>query len=92
MQWQLRIYRAQPGGLDAFVDEWRRHLLPLRQAMGFQVIGPWVTEDQRFVWLIGHEDLAAQDAAYYASPERAAVDPDPARHLADAQHIDMSPR
>ena len=53
--------------------------------MGFDVLGPWVGEDDRFVWLVGHEDLEAADAAYYASPERAALDPDPARLLADVQ-------
>jgi hypothetical protein len=92
MQWQLRIYRAKDGGLDPFIDEWRTNLLPLRRAMGFEVVGPWVTDDGRLVWIIGHESLHEADKAYYASPERAAVEPDPARHLADAQHIDMTER
>jgi hypothetical protein len=92
MQWQLRIYRGKEGELDAFIDEWRTALLPLRRAMGFEVLGPWVTDDARMVWIIGHENLHEADKAYYASPERAAVEPDPARHLADAQHIDMSER
>ena len=92
MQWQLRIYRAKEGALDAFIDEWRTNLLPLRRAMGFQVLGPWETADGRMVWILGHESLDDADAAYYASTERAAVEPDPARHLADAQHIDMSER
>jgi hypothetical protein len=48
-QWQLRIYRAKTGELDQFVDEWREHVLPLRKAKGFDVLGPWVTEDDRFV-------------------------------------------
>jgi hypothetical protein len=92
MQWQLRIYRAKEGGLDPFIDEWRTSLLPLRRAMGFEVLGPWVTDDGRLVWIIGHENLHEADKAYYASPERAVVEPDPARHLADAQHIDMNER
>jgi hypothetical protein len=92
MQWELRIYRAKPDELDAFAREWRQHVLPLRRAQGFEVLGPWVTEDERFVWIIGHENLLAADEAYYASPERAAVDPDPARHLADAQHVLMEER
>jgi hypothetical protein len=92
MQWQLRMYRAKDGALDAFVDEWREHLLPLRLARGFEVLGPWVTEDERFVWILGHDDLEAADAAYYASAERAAVDPDPARHLAHAEHLNMDAR
>ena len=85
MQWQLRMYRAKDGELDAFVDEWRAHVLPLRKAKGFDVLGPWITEDGQFVWLVGSDALVADDAAYYASPERAAIDPDPARHLESTQ-------
>ena len=78
MLWQLRIYRAKDGELDAFVEEWREHVLPLRRAHGFDVLGPWVSDDDRFVWIIGHENLQASDEAYYASAERAAISPDPA--------------
>ena len=85
MQWELRMYRAKEGHLDTFVDEWKAHVLPLRRAKGFEVLGPWVAEDGQFVWLVGAEDLAAQDAAYYASAERVAVDPDPARLIEGAQ-------
>ncbi|HVA30800.1 MAG TPA: hypothetical protein VMU58_05990 [Gaiellaceae bacterium] len=85
MQWELRMYRAKEGALDAFVAEWHEHVLPLRRAKGFQVLGPWVTDDSRFVWLVGADELEAEDAAYYASPERAAVEPDPARHIDSAQ-------
>jgi hypothetical protein len=91
-QWQLRLYRAKEGALDDFVREWHDHVLPLRRAHGFEVLGPWVSDDGRFVWIIGHDDLAAADAAYYASPERAAVDPDPARHIAHAEHIALHER
>lgn len=87
MQWQLRMYRAKDGALDAFVAEWREHVLPLRRAKGFEVVGPWISEDGRFVWILGAEDLDAQDAAYYASPERLAVAPDPARHIDSAQTV-----
>ena len=90
MQWELRIYRAKPGMLDDFVREWRERVLPLRRAHGFEVIGPWVADDEQFVRIIGHEDLAAADAAYYASPDRAALEPDPARYLADAEHVSMA--
>jgi NIPSNAP len=85
MHWQLRMYRVKPGELDAWVAEWRAGVKPLREAMGFHVLGPWTGDGDLFVWLIGHDDLEAADAAYHASPERAALDPDPARHLADVQ-------
>jgi hypothetical protein len=91
-QWQLRIYRAKTGELDDFVHEWRERVLPLRKEKGFDVLGPWVTEDDRFVWILGHADLAAADREYYASPERAAIDPDPARHLAETEHVFMETR
>jgi hypothetical protein len=87
MQWQLRLYRAKAGELEAFVREWREQVLPLRRAKGFDVLGPWVSEDNRFVWIVGHENLQAADAAYYESPERESIDPDPARHLAETEHL-----
>ncbi len=84
-RWQLRIYRIAPGAMDAFLDEWRASVRPLRESLGFEVLGPWVGEDDRFVWLIAHDDLEAADASYYASPERAALDPDPARLIEEVQ-------
>jgi hypothetical protein len=87
MTWQLRLYRVRQGDLDEWVREWREHVLPLRRAHGFEVHGPWLSEDGRFVWIIGHADFEAADAAYYASPERRGLDPDPARHLAGAETV-----
>jgi hypothetical protein len=88
MQWQLRRYALRD--FDAFAREWRERVLPLRRAQGFNVLGPWRDEDGRFVWIVGHEDLARADAEYYASPERAAIAPDPARHVETAEHIGMT--
>jgi NIPSNAP len=84
-RWQLRMYRVQPGRMDEWLDEFNAHVRPLRESLGFTVLGPWVGEDDRFVWLVGHDDLEAADAAYHASPERTALDPDPARLLAEVQ-------
>jgi hypothetical protein len=91
MEFQLRMYTIKPGELDDWVNEWREHVLPLRRAHGFAVVGPWVRrEEDLFVWLIGHENLAAANEAYYASPERRSLDPDPARHLRETRtwHVD----
>ena len=82
---QLRMYRAKEGELDAFIEEWRTAILPLRRKFGFRVEGVWtIPEKGEFIWILaydGPEGFAARDAAYYASPERKAVSPDPARHL-----------
>ena len=84
-RWQLRMYRVQPGRMDDWVDEFRAHVRPLRESRGFTVLGPWVGDDELFVWIIGHEEFDAADAAYYTSPERTALDPDPARLLSGVQ-------
>jgi len=89
MATQLRDYRIRVGELDRFVDEWRTGVAPLRRANGFEITGAWtIPEEERFVWLLAHpgdwDAFAEADAAYYASPERAALDPDPAR-LIDGQ-------
>jgi hypothetical protein len=89
MHWELRLYRPKPGAFDSFLAEWREHVLPLRRAHGFEVLGPWRADDGRFVWILGHDALGAADAAYYASAERRAIEPDPARHLDSVEHVGM---
>jgi NIPSNAP len=89
MATQLRDYRIRPGDLARFVDEWRAHLAPLRRAHGFEIPAAWtVSGEDRFIWLLAHpggwDAFEEADAAYFASPGRAALDPDPAR-LIDEQ-------
>ena len=92
MRYELRLYTIKDGELDRWVAEWREHVLPLRRAHGFDVLGPWIiSRENRFVWIIGHDDFEAANDAYYESPERQAVDPDPARHVAEAQTWLMDP-
>jgi hypothetical protein len=90
MQDQLRIYTIKTGEMAAWVDEWKRLIAPLRQRHGFEIVGSWtVDEGDRFVWILrydGPKTWEEADAAYYASPERAAMQPDPARHIAKSEH------
>jgi hypothetical protein len=84
MRHHVRVYRINDGELDAFVDEWRRHVLPLRRRFGFTVEHAWASEEgDTFVWVVGFDgdDWEAAERAYYDSPERAALDPDPARRV-----------
>ena len=79
MEYQLRRYRVQSGRLDEFVELWRSGVLPLREEAGFELAGAWINvEGHEFVWIIGHEDFAAADAAYYSSPQRRELRPNPA--------------
>jgi len=86
MQWQLNTYRTGDGSLGEFAREWQERVLPLRRAKGFEVLGPWTTSE-RFLWLAGHDDLPAAEEEYCASPERAALHPDPARLIEDAESV-----
>ena len=91
MELVLRIYTIRPGEMAEWLDEWREHVLPLRRRLGFTVLGAWVTDEtDTFTWLLGYEGpdgLEAANAAYYDSPERGALDPDPARHIAEARQL-----
>jgi hypothetical protein len=87
---QLRIYTIKPGELEDWIDEWRRLIAPLRRRYGFEIMGAWSEkQENRFIWLlryVGSETWEKADAAYYASPERKVMQPDPARHIAKAEH------
>ena len=78
---QLRTYRVREGAMDEFVALWRDHVVPAREALGFQVLGAWNDPaDGTFVWVVGHEapdGWEAVDRAYYGSPERAALPRNP---------------
>ena len=92
---QLRDYRIRAGELDRFVDEWRARLAPLRQAIGFVIPAAWtVPEEDRFLWLLEHpggwDAFEEADAAYFASPERATVHPDPARLIEEQRAVRLA--
>ena len=79
---QLRDYTIKPGELDRFAELWRTKIRPLREKTGFVVEGAWkVPTEERFVWVVSYDRPDGWEAAnksYYDSPERKAMDPDPA--------------
>ena len=91
---QLRVYRIADGHLSDFVREWRAGVLPLRERFGFR-IDAWTDVDaSMFVWLLHHDGVGTlQDAdrAYYASPERTALEPDPSRWIVDTTTLTLEP-
>jgi hypothetical protein len=95
MEYRLRIYEVKQGEMSSWIDEWSRLIRPLRERLGFQVIGAWASEESNtFVWLLGYDGAGgydAADAAYYASPERKTIAPDPARHLAATRQLEVTP-
>src|SRR5438309_6637859 len=90
---QLRMYTIRPGEMAAWLEEWGSQVAPLRRRFGFEIIGSWTAESDRFIWILrydGPKTWEEADAAYYASPERTAMQPDPARHIAKSEHWLMS--
>ena len=83
---QIREYTVKPGEMGEWIAEWRSKIVPLREQQGFKVLGAWTVDGtDQFIWIIEYDGPKTWQQAnddYYASPERKALDPDPARHLA----------
>jgi hypothetical protein len=91
---QLRIYSIRPGEMEAWIAEWKAHIVRLRQRHGFEIAGAWTTaESNRFVWVLaygGPKTWEQANADYYASADRVGLDPDPARHIISTEEWLMS--
>jgi NIPSNAP protein len=86
VKFQVREYTVKPGEMQEWLSEWRSKIVPLRHSCGFEVLGAWMVDGtDQFIWIMsykGPKTWEQADADYYSSPERKALDPDPARHLA----------
>jgi hypothetical protein len=92
METQLRVYRIAAGHLDDFVAAWKRGVLPLRRKFGFEIDAWSELDGDRFVWLVrwrGPGSFADADAAYYASPDRKALEPDPVQWIVANDTFDL---
>jgi len=92
---QLRIFTIADGKMDYFVQAWLKGVFPLRLKHGFTIQGAWITDEgDKFVWILsydGPEEWHAKDAAYYASQERHALDPDPAQYITKVERHFLAP-
>jgi hypothetical protein len=92
METQLRVHRIAAGHLDEFVAAWKRGVLPLLRKFGFQIDAWTEVDGDSFVWLVrwrGPGSLADADAAYYASPDRKALEPDPAQWIVGIDTLNL---
>jgi len=92
---QLRVYTINKGMMDEFVKGWRELVYPLHLKHGFRIDrADIIRERNEFVWIVsydGPEDWHEKQKAYYGSPERKAVDPDPARFIAKTDRWFIEP-
>ena len=86
---QLRIYTIDRGMMQTWLKEWRKSVYPLRLKYGFKIEGAWVIEQEnKFVWILtynGSDTWESKDNAYYDSSDRKGIDPNPARHIVQAE-------
>jgi hypothetical protein len=84
-EFQLRVYRIVEGRLDDFVAAWLQGVKPLRERHGFVIEHAFTAEaNNEFVWILRYDGPGAfvdADRAYYDSPRRADMDPDPAQYI-----------
>ncbi len=92
---QLRIYIINKGKLDEFVKAWSEGVYQLRLKKGFRIDGAWtIKENNQFVWILsydGPEDWQTKQDQYYDSPERKALNPDPAQYVGSSEEWFISP-
>ena len=72
---QLRRYQLGEGTIDVFMDWWVNRVVPIREALGYQVeFAYYVPETNEIVWAASVAGDRAQwdavEAVYDASPER----------------------
>jgi hypothetical protein len=81
---QLRIYTIEDGRLEDFLGAWTAGVVPLRRRFGFSIEAWTVPRENMVVWMLTYHGAGTfEDAerAYYASPERTTLDPDPAQFI-----------
>ena len=93
MTTQLRIYTINREALHQFAQEWNDHIRPLREKLGFKILGAWtVASTNQFVWIMGYDGPGSWkelDQAYFNSDERRAMNPNPARNIARMEEYFM---
>ncbi len=92
---QLRLYTVEEGKLEDFVKAWLSGVRPLRERYGFRIESAWkILDESKFAWILsyeGRETWQEKDDAYYASPERKKLQPDPARFIVHSEDWFIEP-
>lgn len=71
----MRRYTLKEGARGAFEKVFLETIVPLRQALGFEVLGAYWLSEREFLWFVAHEDFERAEQAYYQHPERQKVNP-----------------
>ncbi|NKX54440.1 NIPSNAP family protein [Arthrobacter mobilis] len=75
---QLCIYRIRKGLMEMWLEYFHRVIVPLHEAVGISVSGPWrnTADGHEFVWIrsfSADQPVAGQENRFFTSPARAAL-------------------
>ena len=95
MIYQLRTYTVNSGKMDSWLKFFHENIVPLHEKLGIKIDSEWVREDKsQFIWVRSFadaEEAATKEAAFYASPEWAAVGDTAKSHIARGDVTTMEP-
>ena len=82
MEYQLRMYKTNEGQMGTFLGIFPE-VVAARRSVGFEVVGAWMIPDEdQFIWIVGAKDgIETTSERYYASEQRRAIEPEPAKLL-----------
>ena len=88
MKVQMRRYTLKEGAREAFQEVFLKTIVPLRQALGFQVLGAYWLSEREFLWFVAHGRFEEAEKAYYEHPERQKVRPQELLEAMDTRFVE----
>jgi len=72
MKVQMRRYTLKEGAKEAFQRVFLETIVPLRQALGFRILGAYWLSEREFLWFVAHEDFEEEEKLHpsEATPRR----------------------
>jgi heme-degrading monooxygenase HmoA len=88
MKVQMRRYTLKEGAREAFQEVFLKTIVPLRQALGFQVLGAYWLSEREFLWFVAHERFEEAEKAYYEHPKRKEINPQAFLEAIDTRFVE----
>ena len=64
MEYQVRTYKIADGRMDEWLSGWSEGVRPLREQLGFRVVGAWsLIDTNEFVWVLAYDGPDSFEAA-----------------------------
>lgn len=93
---EIRTYRIKEGKLDAWSEQFKSRVRPLREKHGFHIEAAYaVPAASEFVWIVSYDgtesEFRAADEAYYKLPEHAPLHEEALGYLEGSSSVTVIP-